>query len=196
MNKVTETERKCSVCNNIRPINDFKENRGNFRRLCSKCFKIKKKEYRTRSDNKRKEKRRLKWKDDSSYRERNYDAVRKYRSNNKKLLAARNREKRRRIRENVLTKYGGRCVCCGETQFEFLAVDHVNNNGSKERKEIGGSCRVYKKLLTLPIQSDYQILCHNCNMSIGFYGYCPHGNIPPRPKKLKYEEDDDELSDL
>jgi hypothetical protein len=20
----------------------------------------------------------------------------------------------------------------------------------------------------------FQVLCHNCNMSIGLYGYCPH----------------------
>lgn len=23
----------------------------------------------------------------------------------------------------------------------------------------------------------FQILCHNCNMSKGFYGYCPHVGV-------------------
>jgi hypothetical protein len=22
----------------------------------------------------------------------------------------------------------------------------------------------------------YRVLCHNCNMALGQYGYCPHGN--------------------
>lgn len=46
----------------------------------------------------------------------------------------------RRDRLEVLCRYGGtppRCVCCDEHIIEFLTVDHVNNDGARERRELG-----------------------------------------------------------
>ena len=34
-------------------------------------------------------------------------------------------------RQLVLEYYGGACVCCGETAYEFLEVDHRNGDPQK-----------------------------------------------------------------
>ena len=103
----------------------------------------------------------------------------KYLENRKKRTPAVNRAGaayRKRLRELVLAKYGGICQCCGETHYEFLCIDHVNGGGGAERKTLSGMC-LYVKLKNNPISSDYRVLCHNCNMSFGLYGYCPHTKL-------------------
>jgi hypothetical protein len=91
---------------------------------------------------------------------------------------------RTKLRLKILTAYGGCCACCGENQFEFLAIDHVNNDGAKHRRELQprritrGGDPIGTALWA--IRNDFpltlQILCHNCNLAKGFYGYCPHKN--------------------
>ena len=90
-------------------------------------------------------------------------------------LLARSRELRRKynrqLREEVLAAYGGVCTCCGEAQYEFLAIDHVNNDGKQHRAEVG---KVYQDIKRRGFPPDFQILCHNCNLAKAFYGECPH----------------------
>lgn len=81
----------------------------------------------------------------------------------------------RRLRLEVLSYYGGsppRCACCGETQYEFLSIDHENGGGGKHRRETKGS--IYRWLKRNGFPSGYRVLCHCCNQSIGAYGRCPH----------------------
>jgi hypothetical protein len=79
------------------------------------------------------------------------------------------------LRQTVLSHYGNRCTCCGETTYEFLAIDHINNNGAKHRKEIGlGGSRIYRWLKDNNYPDGFQVLCHNCNQAKGHYGECPH----------------------
>lgn len=69
------------------------------------------------------------------------------------------------------------CKCCGESHTEFLAIDHENGGGSKHRKEIKKKCySIYSFLIKNNFPKGFRVLCHNCNMSLGFYGYCPHDN--------------------
>lgn len=82
-------------------------------------------------------------------------------------------ELRRRLRENVLEEYGGRCACCGETRYEFLAIDHIAGDGGTHRKTTKGPIDRWLKANGYPKQG-FRILCHNCNMARGLYGYCPH----------------------
>ena len=83
---------------------------------------------------------------------------------------------RRRLRRKVLDAYGGKCSCCGEANEEFLALDHVNGGGSKERREKASnqSTRMYLLVVREGFPDRYRLLCHNCNCSLGWYGYCPH----------------------
>lgn len=86
-------------------------------------------------------------------------------------------EQHRSLRMRAIKHYGGKCACCGETEYTFLAIDHIDGGGNEHRKAIkkssGGG------IVTWLIRHDYpdgfQILCHNCNMSKHINkGVCAH----------------------
>ena len=77
------------------------------------------------------------------------------------------------IRRIAIGGYGGKCACCGEHNFEFLAIDHVNGGGSKERKHVS-TRQLADRVIRLGFPPEYRVLCHNCNASLGWYGGCPH----------------------
>jgi len=86
------------------------------------------------------------------------------------------REKNRTLKLQIIHEYGGKCVCCGITQIEFLTIDHIYGGGNKERREAGkGMCALYRQLIAQNFPKDrYQLLCFNCNIAKGFFGKCPH----------------------
>ena len=76
----------------------------------------------------------------------------------------------------VLEYYGGRppkCACCGEKETKFLALDHINGGGTRERKSTKGRNIIFN-VIRDNFPTGFQILCHNCNCAKGFYGKCPH----------------------
>jgi hypothetical protein len=80
-----------------------------------------------------------------------------------------------RRRMLALRHYGGdppTCACCQESHYEFLAIDHINGGGKKHQEATNRN--FYKWLLREGLPPGYRVLCHNCNMALGFYGYCPH----------------------
>lgn len=81
----------------------------------------------------------------------------------------------RRLKRELIAAYGGKCNCCGETTFEFLQLDHTNGGGHTHRKSLTLHMSAHLKKLGYPKQG-YQILCANCNFSLGIYGYCPHSH--------------------
>jgi hypothetical protein len=90
---------------------------------------------------------------------------------------ARNVTYRAKIRADMLAAYGGKCECCGESHAEFLALDHRNGGGTKERKALPSNTSggVYRLARDAGYPKDkYRLLCHNCNCALGWYGYCPH----------------------
>jgi len=84
------------------------------------------------------------------------------------------------VKYEVIEKYGGKCNCCGETQILFLTIDHVNNDGYQDRKELYGvknpaTMSWYLKLRRECIREDLQVLCFNCNLGKSINnGMCPH----------------------
>lgn len=81
------------------------------------------------------------------------------------------------LRMLVLSTYGGKCACCGERNHEFLALDHINGGGTKERKSYcnNTSSSMYRRVRDAGFPKDkYRLLCHNCNCAMGWYGKCPH----------------------
>ena len=83
------------------------------------------------------------------------------------------RKMAKEIRLAVIIGYGGKCVCCNESQQEFLALDHVNGGGTQQRKRTHVHT-LYRFVIQNNFPPEYRILCHNCNASLGHYGYCPH----------------------
>jgi hypothetical protein len=88
-------------------------------------------------------------------------------------LKARTDRYHRNLRLSVLSAYGGRCACCLEDKYEFLAIDHINGGGSKHRQS-EAKTGLYQWLKNNNYPEGFQVLCHNCNMAKGFYGSCPH----------------------
>ena len=85
------------------------------------------------------------------------------------------RDIRRRFIINYYTDGKNCCACCGEKEFKFLTIDHINNDGGKHRKIIrGGGTAIYKWLRRNYFPDGFQILCYNCNCAKGFYRKCPH----------------------
>lgn len=84
------------------------------------------------------------------------------------------RQYKAKVRDEVLEEYGGpTCVCCGETQKEFLEIDHVNGDGAAHRREIGRG-NFYSWLKKNNFPPSFQVLCRNCNGAKGQDGCCPH----------------------
>jgi len=85
---------------------------------------------------------------------------------------------RKKFRLAVLKHYGGHCACCGEGEFEFLAIDHINGGGAAHRRTFKGPIERWLTKNNFP--AGFRVLCHNCNFALGRYGYCPHDKSPHR----------------
>jgi hypothetical protein len=113
---------------------------------------------------------RRKWKREW-YKKNSEKVIRKnaiYQHNNldKKRVYAKKR--RRTQRELVLKHYSGnqlKCKICNYNEdSRALCIDHIDNNGSKHRKETGGGGeRTYNWLINNDYPSGFQVLCQNCN---------------------------------
>jgi len=91
----------------------------------------------------------------------------------KEKSVLKNRLRRHKLRAEAIRRYGGKCVCCGETEPLFLCIDHTNGGGNKHRKIMKDkSIGDWLKRNNYP--KGFQVLCHNCNMAKGIYGKCPH----------------------
>lgn len=70
-------------------------------------------------------------------------------------------KERHKLRDRVIFALGSRCVRCGFNDKRALQIDHLNGNGTKERKKYN-SLKLYY-LHVLKNLTDYQLLCANCN---------------------------------
>ncbi len=159
-------EKRCARCGEVKPIDGFPRNSraadGRMTR-CRACMGIDRKE---RSFSRGSLETRRKW--ERAYYERNRE---RELQRAKRLYEA--------LRAEVLEAYGNRCACCGESIAEFLSVDHVNGRAGKNRKELnltGRAFYLWLKRAGFP-QGEFRLLCHNCNIARGHYGYCPHERI-------------------
>jgi len=84
------------------------------------------------------------------------------------------------IRVSALKAYSGKqpsCRCCKESHIEFLTIDHTDGNGSLQKAKDGirgGGVHLYRWLRDNGYPKGFQVLCMNCNVSLGWWGYCPH----------------------
>lgn len=108
----------------------------------------------------------------------NKERIKKYPYNWNATRAVRTTQYRRNMKKTIIDYYGGKCVCCGESRYEFLTIDHINGGGSKQKAAQGftGS-GFYLWIIRNNFPSNLRILCWNCNCALGIYGYCPHGNV-------------------
>lgn len=88
------------------------------------------------------------------------------------------KKSRTKLRKKFFAIYGGKCKCCGENKYEFLNLDHINGGGTKDVAK-RGAYGIYQCVVTTYQPERYRILCWNCNMCIGHYGYCAHKKEDP-----------------
>lgn len=91
-------------------------------------------------------------------------------------LISRERNKRNKefLWKVILNHYGSKCNCphCSETNPLFLTIDHVNNDGYKDRRS---GATFYRWIIKNNFPSDLQIFCFNCNLGKQRNkGTCPH----------------------
>lgn len=109
---------------------------------------------------------------------------------NRDYMFNKTREWRETLKKAVYEHYGGKCICCGEEDYMFLTLDHINNDGHKERtrpapgelrkRKIGGD--YYKHIIDSGFPDDLQLMCYNCNCGKQRnFGVCPHvGIVTPK----------------
>lgn len=85
------------------------------------------------------------------------------------------RARRKILTAEVLAAYGGKCVCCGETEPLFLEIDHIRQDGADHRREITqGATYAWLKRNGFP-KDNFRCLCGNCNFArVRNKGECPH----------------------
>lgn len=95
-------------------------------------------------------------------------------SSNKIMVISEASRHRRNKRRRIFNALGDVCSCCGESRKELLAIDHINGGGKQHRKQ--RNQQVYSDVLKS--LQDYQLLCHNCNMSKSIHKECAHNCLP------------------
>lgn len=71
-----------------------------------------------------------------------------------------------------------KCSCCGENNLGFLTIDHINNDGAKDRRKHKSTWALFIWLKKNNYPEGYQILCYNCNMGRAYNdGVCPHNEF-------------------
>lgn len=87
------------------------------------------------------------------------------------------RETYKKLRKKLIAGYGSKCVCCGETEPDFLELDHVNGGGASEYRK-NPPLNVYRRLVREHFPEGYQLLCSNCNLGRWRNGgLCPHKSV-------------------
>jgi hypothetical protein len=185
IDKLSRIGKNCIDCSTILTEDNIVKGSGILR--CKPCFNAKQREWRARTPELTK-----------ARKARNYEKQRdeyikratKWAKQNKEKRQKSNKNWRWKIRLQMIDAYGGKCVCCGEENKEFLTIDHIKNDGYKKRQEGEQSgAALYKKLRdqNWP-KEEYQLLCMNCNFAKGHWGICPH-----QTQKNKIESTGNEL---
>jgi len=151
--RIASGSKTCSVCKVIKPLGDFCKNSRSptgYRGVCRPCEKTANGTNRAAGH--------LGWGPE----------------HHKKANVKANRK----LKLEVVRRYGGKCACCGESRPEFLSVDHEAGGGNRHRKEVPEAVSLSKWLKRQGWPSGLRVLCMNCNLAIGSYESCPHKKGP------------------
>lgn len=109
------------------------------------------------------------------------DERHEYEHSRREELTIKAKARHARIRQSVLMAYGNCCACCGEREYRFLTIDHINGGGGEHRRSLSkrgdgdvSSTGVYYWIMKNNYPPGFQILCFNCHLTKTRYGICPH----------------------
>lgn len=75
-------------------------------------------------------------------------------------------ETNQRVREAVIGHYSDwsyDCALCSEDRIACLDIDHIENDGAKDRKTSKNSYTLFRRLIKTGFPAGFQVLCKNCN---------------------------------
>jgi hypothetical protein len=76
-------------------------------------------------------------------------------------------KKHRELKQKVFEKLGNKCNVCNEKDSIVFQIDHINNDGAKDRKVFKNISAFYTYILNN--NPPVQILCCNCNWRKEYY---------------------------
>ena len=119
------------------------------------------------------------------------DYARNYRLNSRETYVAAQKKYQKKhiieVNEKIISNYGGKCVCCGETNPKFLTLDHMNNDGSTTRPNKRAGYPFYEWVIKNGFPPTLRLLCWNCNCGRQRNnGVCPHQD---NKSELLYKSD-------
>jgi hypothetical protein len=122
-------------------------------------------------------------------RERLVRSTKRWQARNRSQYLRKRREyefaKIKRIVPLVIGHYSGgtfTCACCGQSERDFLTIDHVDGGANKISRELAiprGGSELYRWLARNNFPSGFAVLCANCNSSKGKHGMCVHKQVKP-----------------
>lgn len=128
------------------------------------------------------------------YYENNIEKIRlhskEYYYRNRAIVSKRTSERAQTLKRMVIDYYSKglmNCVCCGESEYKFLTIDHINNDGRLHRKTTGKGHSYYSWFIKNNFPSGHQILCYNCNNAKQYHKICPHQEIKMLDISIKEE---------
>lgn len=78
------------------------------------------------------------------------------------------------LRKEIMTHYGGACVCCGFNDLDkklhgksFLNIDHIEGNGRQHMRD-NGIKNLYQWIKQQSFPTGFRVLCRGCNNSIEY----------------------------
>lgn len=171
--------RLCKKCDTIKDISEFwkdKTQSGGYHFYCKKCEGAMNKKRRLENADKYKKLAK------KYYRKGRIKIIEKQKERYQKKHSEIREQQRVAIRAKrlkVLDYYSQgklECACCGESEFKFLSIDHIDNNGYQHRKQLDGK-NLYGWLIKNDYPSGFQVLCMNCN-----WGKAMNDNVCPHKK--------------
>lgn len=70
--------------------------------------------------------------------------------------------KNKSFRTAAVVALGGKCLCCGEDDWNVLDIDHVNGDGKDDRTQTARQ-KMFKMVARGEGNGRYQLLCANCH---------------------------------
>lgn len=150
--RYSENGKTCARCRVTKPLSEFKRtSKGHPHSYCHPC---------KREDG----------------RERRNADIEKYRAASRMHHTPEYQKARRlQARNEAYDRYGGECRCCGETEYLFLTLDHINDDGVHHRSRYPSGIPMYAIARREGYPDYLQLLCYNCNCGRARNGgVCPH----------------------
>jgi len=76
------------------------------------------------------------------------------------------RKRKEKLKRRAFSLLGDKCRICGYSDFRALQIDHINNDGVKERQIRKSNPPAFFNRILKSIKNKegkYQLLCANCN---------------------------------